>query len=96
MSDNSSSGGGIGITMVAIVVLVVLKLAEVEPIASWSWLGVIFIPILVVVGFWILVFGVLGGVLGLFVGGGALATWWGARKIQKPMDETEDDESEKT
>lgn len=95
MSDNNSSGGGIGITGVVIVVLIVLKLAEVEPIASWSWLGIIFVPILCVVGFWILVFGVLGGVFGLFAGGGALSTWLGKRKIQKLMDETEDGDETK-
>lgn len=41
MSDNGGSSGGAGVVTIALVVLVTLKLAEVEPVASWSWLWVV-------------------------------------------------------
>ena len=41
----SSKGGiGIGIGTVCFIVFVIMKLAKIAPIASWSWLKVIFLP----------------------------------------------------
>jgi len=54
--SNSSSGIGIGTTV--FLIFLVLKLAEIGPVAKWSWWWVtspIWIPIVIVVGFAILI-----------------------------------------
>ena len=41
----ASSKSGIGIGTVCFIVFVVMKLAKIAPIASWSWLKVILLPV---------------------------------------------------
>ena len=43
----ASSKSGIGIGTVCFIVFVVMKLAKIAPIASWSWIKVIFLPVLI-------------------------------------------------
>ena len=42
---NAASKGGIGIGTVCFIVFVIMKLAEVAPVASWSWLKVILLSV---------------------------------------------------
>jgi hypothetical protein len=37
MSDQKSTGGGIGICTILFIVLLVLKLAEIGAVKDWSW-----------------------------------------------------------
>ena len=60
---SASASSGIGIGTVCFIVLVILKVMNIAPIASWSWLKVIllpvaisFIPALIVLCFWIIGF----------------------------------------
>lgn len=41
----ASSKSGIGIGTVCLIVFVIMKLAKIAPIASWSWLKVILLPV---------------------------------------------------
>lgn len=41
----ASSKGGIGIGTVCFIVFVIMKLAKITPIASWSWIKVILLPV---------------------------------------------------
>ena len=41
----ASSKSGIGIGTVCFIVLVIMKLAKIAPIASWSWIKVILLPV---------------------------------------------------
>lgn len=43
----ASSKSGIGIGTVCFIVFVVMKLAKIAPIASWSWIKVILLPVLI-------------------------------------------------
>ena len=91
-SNSNSGGGGIGIAGVAIVVLVTLKLAGVAPVAGWSWFFIIFAPIGIALAFWIVVFGVIGGVMGTVAAGAGLAGWWGRRRLLKMMEKIDEEE----
>ena len=42
---DAASKGGIGIGTVCFIVFVIMKLAKIAPIASWSWLKVILLPV---------------------------------------------------
>ena len=44
---NAASKGGIGIGTVCFIVFVIMKLAKIAPIASWSWIKVILLPVLI-------------------------------------------------
>lgn len=44
---DAASKGGIGIGTVCFIVFVVMKLAKIAPIASWSWIKVILLPVLI-------------------------------------------------
>jgi hypothetical protein len=44
---NAASKGGIGIGTVCFIVFVIMKLTKIAPIASWSWLKVILLPVLI-------------------------------------------------
>ena len=44
---NAASKGGIGIGTVCFIVFMIMKLAKIAPIASWSWLKVILLPVLI-------------------------------------------------
>jgi len=90
VSESSSSGGGLGVTGVAIVVLATLKLAEVAPVASWSWAAVIFYPILIAVGLFAAIFGVFFVVGGAAIGGSSFTRWWGRRSIRKMMEKMDE------
>lgn len=70
----TSSKGGIGIGTVCFIVFMVMKLAKIAPIASWSWLKVILLP--VVIGFIPVVFT-------LFIGLIWLAIMWLIIRIKK-------------
>jgi len=87
MSDSDNGGGGLGIAGIAIVVLVTLKLAGVAPVAGWSWFFIILAPIGVALAFWIVVFGIIGGVMGTAVAGAGISSWWGRRRMRKMMAE---------
>jgi small Trp-rich protein len=54
----SNSSSGIGIGTIVFLIFLILKLAEIGPVAKWSWWWVtspIWIPIVIVVGFAILI-----------------------------------------
>ena len=68
------SKSGIGIGTVCFIVFLVLKLAKIVPIASWSWLKIIFLS--VVIGFIPVVFT-------LFIGLIWLAIMWLIFRIKK-------------
>ena len=68
------SKSGIGIGTVCFIVFLVLKLAKIVPIASWSWLKIILLS--VVVGFIPVVFT-------LFIGLIWLAIMWLILRIKK-------------
>jgi len=93
MSDSDNGGGGLGIAGIAIVVLVTLKLAGVAPVAGWSWFFIILAPIGVALAFWIVVFGIVGGVMGTAAAGAGLTGWWGHRRLLKMMQEVDDEET---
>ena len=61
----ASSKSGIGIGTVCFIVFVIMKLAKIAPIASWSWIKVILLS--VVVGFIPVVFTLLIGLIWLAV-----------------------------
>ena len=61
----ASSKSGIGIGTVCFIVFVVMKLAKIAPIASWSWLKVILLS--VVVGFIPVVLTLLIGLIWLAI-----------------------------
>ena len=61
----ASSKSGIGIGTVCFIVFVIMKLAKIAPIASWSWLKVILLS--VVVGFIPVVFTLLIGLIWLAI-----------------------------
>ena len=44
---NAASKGGIGIGTVCFIVFLIMKLAKIAPIASWSWIKVILLPVLI-------------------------------------------------
>ena len=44
---DAASKGGIGIGTVCFIVFVIMKLAKIAPIASWSWIKVILLPVLI-------------------------------------------------
>ena len=43
---DAASKGGIGIGTVCFIVFVIMKLTKTAPIASWSWITVILLPVL--------------------------------------------------
>lgn len=59
------SKSGIGIGTICFIVFVIMKLAKIAPIASWSWLKVILLS--VVVGFIPVVFTLLIGLIWLAI-----------------------------
>lgn len=91
--ERSSGGGGIGATGVAVIVLVTLKLAGVAPVAGWSWAAVIFMPMLIGLGVWIAIFGIVFGLISVFSGGKSMSGWWGRRNIRKMMDAVDAEDS---
>ena len=44
---DTASKGGIGIGTVCFIVFVIMKLAKIAPIASWPWIKVILLPVLI-------------------------------------------------
>lgn len=44
---DAASKGGIGIGTVCFIVFLIMKLAKIAPIASWSWIKVILLPVLI-------------------------------------------------
>lgn len=61
----ASSRSGIGIGTVCFIVFVIMKLAKIAPIASWSWLKVILLP--VAIGFIPVVLTLLISLIGLVI-----------------------------
>lgn len=61
----ASSKSGIGIGTVCFIVFVIMKLAKIVPIASWSWLKVILLS--VVIGFIPVVFTLFIGLIWLAI-----------------------------
>lgn len=61
----ASSKSGIGIGTVCFIVFVIMKLAKIAPIASWSWLKVILLP--VAIGFIPVALTLLISLIGLVV-----------------------------
>ena len=61
----ASSKSGIGIGTVCFIVFVIMKLAKIVPIASWSWLKVILLP--VAIGFIPVALTILFGIIWLVV-----------------------------
>ena len=45
MANKTVTTSGIGIGTICFIVFVVMKLAKIMPIASWSWLKVILLPV---------------------------------------------------
>ena len=44
---DAASKGGIGIGTVCFIVFVIMKLAKIAPIASWSWIKIILLPVFI-------------------------------------------------
>ena len=44
---DAASKGGIGIGTVCFIVFVTMKLTKIAPIASWSWIKVILLPVFI-------------------------------------------------
>ena len=65
MANKTVTTSGIGIGTVCFIVFVIMKLAKIAPIASWSWLKVILLS--VVVGFIPVVFTLLIGLIWLAI-----------------------------
>lgn len=61
----ASSKSGIGIGTVCFIVFLIMKLAKIAPIASWSWLKVILLP--VAIGFIPVVLTLLFSLIGLVI-----------------------------
>jgi len=93
-SSSGSSGGGVSGATVVMIVFIILKLVGVEPIASWSWAFVIFVPFLVGFAIFFGAIFLLVGVLGVFAGGGAISNWSGRRRMARMMREVEKEEAE--
>ena len=70
----TSSKSGIGIGTICFIVFVIMKLAKIAPIASWSWLKVILLPVAI---------GFIPVVFTLFIGLIWLAIMWLIFKIKK-------------
>ena len=64
-ATTASSKSGIGIGTVCFIVFVIMKLAKIAPIASWSWLKVILLP--VAIGFIPVVLTLLFSLIGLVI-----------------------------
>lgn len=64
-ATTASSRSGIGIGTVCFIVFVIMKLAKIAPIASWSWLKVILLP--VAIGFIPVVLTLLISLIGLVI-----------------------------
>jgi len=92
-SGSSSGGGGMSAATVVMIVFIILKLVGVEPIASWSWGFVIFVPFLVSFAIFFGAIFLLVSVLGVFAGGGAVSNWSGRRRMAKMMREVEKEEA---
>ena len=45
MANKTVTTSGIGIGTICFIVFVIMKLAKIAPIASWSWLKVILLPV---------------------------------------------------
>lgn len=45
MANKAVTTSGIGIGTICFIVFVIMKLAKIAPIASWSWLKVILLPV---------------------------------------------------
>ena len=67
----ASSKSGIGIRTVCFIVFLIMKLAKIAPIASWSWLKVILLPVAI---------GFISVVLTLFIG---LVVMWLVIKFRR-------------
>ena len=65
MTNKAVTTSGIGIGTICFIVFVIMKLAKIVPIASWSWLKVILLS--VVVGFIPVVFTLLIGLIWLAI-----------------------------
>lgn len=64
-ATTASSKSGVGIGTVCFIVFLIMKLAKIAPIASWSWLKVILLP--VVIGFIPVVLTLLFSLIGLVI-----------------------------
>lgn len=89
----SSSSGGTSIATVVMVVFVILKLTGVEPMASWSWAFVIFVPFLVSFAFAFAVIAMVVAVVGVFAGGREIGSWRGRRKMMDLMRKADEEEA---
>ena len=74
MANKTVTTSGIGIGTICFIVFVIMKLAKIAPIASWSWLKVILLP--VAISFIPVVFTLLIGLIWL-------AIMWLIFKIKK-------------
>lgn len=61
----ASSKSGVGIGTICFIVFLIMKLAKIAPIASWSWLKVILLP--VAIGFIPVVLTLLISLIGLII-----------------------------
>lgn len=64
-ATTASSKSGVGIGTVCFIVFLIMKLAKIAPIASWSWLKVILLP--VAIGFIPVVLTLLISLIGLVI-----------------------------
>lgn len=65
MANKTVTTSGIGIGTICFIVFVIMKLAKIAPIASWSWLKVILLP--VAISFIPVVFTLLIGLIWLAI-----------------------------
>jgi len=86
-------GGGLGIVGVVTVVFITLKALEVPPVASWSWGFAIFGPFLIALAFWLVLFGLIGGVLGAGAAGSGISRWFGRRRMFRMMQQVYEEEA---
>lgn len=91
--NNSGGSGGLNAATVVMIVFIILKVVEVEPVSSWSWMFVIFIPFIVAfaVAFGIIAL-VLGGA-GLFAGVASASDAAGRRRMGKMMRRVHEEEA---
>ena len=84
-SDKQKSSGGASLPTIVAAVFIVLKLVGVEPIASWSWWFVIFVPFIASFAIFFGLFALLAFVIGTFAGGVTVGEWFARRRRIKRM-----------
>lgn len=94
--SESEKGGGLGIVGVVTVVFITLKALEVPPVANWSWGFVIFGPFLISLAFWLVFFGLIGGVFGVGAAGSGISRWFGQRRMYRMMQQVYEEEAKET